>query len=138
MGSFCNFMVPQLLTMATPARLLAWPVQDLPDRSSAVAFAVGHHAGAMHPPPLARKNWRKELGSFRNSLLQLIKVSQMPKADFVRVHFPDHSSRREDTWRPLILYLLSGFRPLALTVSANSIRRRIASEREGLSFCCLA
>jgi len=27
---------------------------------------------------------------------------------------------------------------LALQASANSIRRRIASEREGLSFCCLA
>jgi len=41
-------MVTQLLTMATPVRLLAWPVQDLPDRSSAVAFAVGHHAGTRH------------------------------------------------------------------------------------------
>ena len=30
------------------------------------------------------------------------------------------------------------FCPFALTASANSIRRRIASEREGLSFCFLA
>jgi hypothetical protein len=30
------------------------------------------------------------------------------------------------------------FCPFALTASANSIRRRIASEREGLSFCRLA
>jgi len=27
---------------------------------------------------------------------------------------------------------------LALAASANSIKRRIASERDGLSFCCLA
>jgi hypothetical protein len=36
------------------------------------------------------------------------------------------------------VYLLSGFRLLALVANANSSRRRIASEREGLSFCRLA
>jgi hypothetical protein len=35
-------------------------------------------------------------------------------------------------------YLLPVFRLLTLEAGANSIRRRIASEREGLSFCCLA
>ncbi len=36
------------------------------------------------------------------------------------------------------VYLSPIFCLLALQASANSIRRRIASEREGLSFCCLA
>jgi hypothetical protein len=36
------------------------------------------------------------------------------------------------------LYLTSLFDFLALIASATSISRRIASDREGLSFCCLA
>ena len=38
---------------------------------------------------------------------------------------------------PFVVYLSPLFCLLAFIASANSIKRRIASEREGLSFCCL-
>ena len=51
---------------------------------------------------------------------------------------PIYPLQRRMRWRHLKSSTVAGFCCLTLTASAISIRRRIASERDGLLFCCLA
>jgi len=81
---------------------------------------------------------------FRTSaVVELTRPGVIPSACQLRVGGPQQTygweTLREDraAWQLLISYFSPSYF-LALTASANSIRRRIASERVGLSFCCFA